>query len=46
LLYLVDRAIGKGYQGAIGMELDPSKDTWSSLTWMNEFGYTVDPQNR
>ncbi len=46
LLYLVDRAIGKGYTGAIGMELDPSKDTWSSLTWMNDYGYTVDPQNR
>ena len=46
LVYLVERAIGKGYEGAIGMELDPSKDTWSSLTWMNAFGYTVDPDNR
>ena len=42
LIWLVRRAIQKGYKGAIGMELDPSLDTWSSLLWMNEFGYKVD----
>ena len=46
LLWIVQRALEKGYQGAIGMELDPSKDTWSSLLWMNQFGYNVDPSNR
>jgi len=46
LLWLARRAVEKGYTGAIGMELDPSKDTWSSLIWMNELGYNVDPGNR
>ena len=46
LLWLVNRAIDKGYKGAIGMELDPSQDTWTSLLWMNDYGYTVDPAHR
>jgi len=46
LLWLARRAIEKGYSGAIGMELDPSKDSWSSLMWMNELGYSVDPAQR
>jgi hydroxypyruvate isomerase len=45
-LWLVRRAVDKGYAGAIGMELDPSQDTWTSLMWMNRFGYAVDPDNR
>lgn len=43
LLWIGRRAIEKGYAGAIGMELDPSMDTWSSLMWMNDLGYSVDP---
>jgi hydroxypyruvate isomerase len=46
LLWLAERAVGKGYRGAIGMELDPSRDTWNSLLWMNRYGYAVDPDNR
>jgi hydroxypyruvate isomerase len=46
LLWLARRAIAKGYQGAIGMELDPSRDSWTSLMWMNALGYAVDPENR
>ena len=46
LIWIAKRAIEKGYGGAIGMELDPSMDSWSSLLWMNEHGYTVDPDNR
>ena len=46
LLYLVEKAVKKGYTGPIGLELQPSKDSWSSLTWMNPYGYTVDPDNR
>ncbi len=46
LVWIAQRAIDKGYKGAIGMELDPSMDTWSSLMWMNDHGYTVDPDSR
>lgn len=46
LLWLAQRAVDKGYQGAIGMEFDPSQDTWTSLLWMNRFGYKIDPANR
>jgi len=46
LLWLVERAYAKGYQGCVGLEHDASKDTWSSLLWMNKYGYTVDPDNR
>jgi len=46
LLWIARRAIEKGYGGAIGMELDPSVDSWTSLLWMNELGYTVDPEDR
>lgn len=43
LLWLVRRAVAKGYEGAIGLELDPARDSWSSLEWMNAFGYSVVP---
>lgn len=32
-----------GWEGWIGLELDPSKDTWSSLMWANQYGYDVKP---
>jgi hydroxypyruvate isomerase len=32
-----------GWQGWIGLELDPSRDTWSSLMWANAYGYRVEP---
>jgi len=31
------------WKGWIGLELDPSKDTWSSLMWANAYGYKVAP---
>lgn len=46
LLWLVERAYAKGYEGCVGLEHDPSMDSWSSLVWMNKYGYTVDPDNR
>lgn len=46
LLWLVERAYAKGYEGCVGLEHDPSMDTWSSLLWMNKYGYTVDPNDR
>ena len=46
LLWLVERAYAKGWQGCVGLEHDPSMDSWSSLMWMNKYGYTVDPKNR
>jgi hydroxypyruvate isomerase len=32
-----------GWEGWIGLELDPSMDTWSSLMWTNHYGYNVKP---
>ncbi len=32
-----------GWEGWIGLELDPSMDTWSSLMWANEYGCRVAP---
>jgi hydroxypyruvate isomerase len=46
LFYLIDRIDAKGFQGWIGLEFDPSKDTWSSLTWANRYGYAVSPAMR
>ncbi len=46
LLWIARRAVEKGYGGAIGMELDPSSDSWTSLLWMNALGYNVDPDAR
>ena len=46
LLWLVECAYAKGYAGCVGLELDPSLDTWLSLMWMNKYGYTVNPGDR
>jgi 2-dehydrotetronate isomerase len=42
LHYIVDRVDAKGYRGWIGLEYDPSLDTWSSLQWANRYGYDID----
>jgi len=34
----VDRG---GYDGFIGLEFNPSRDTWSSLHWLNDYGYRI-----
>ena len=34
---------GLGWDGWIGLELDPSRDTWSSLMWANLGGGHVAP---
>ena len=36
----------KGHKGWIGLEYDPSMDTWSSLMWANRYGYHVDLSER
>jgi hydroxypyruvate isomerase len=33
-----------GWKGWIGLELDPSLDSWSSLQWANNYGYQVTPR--
>jgi hydroxypyruvate isomerase len=43
IIQLVDQ---KGYKGWIGLEYNPSKDTWSSLSWVNRYGYHIDPRQR
>jgi hydroxypyruvate isomerase len=43
IVQLVDK---KGYKGWIGLEYNPSKDTWSSLSWVNRYGYHIDPRQR
>lgn len=32
-----------GWEGWIGLELDPSRDTWTSLMWANAYGYDIRP---
>ena len=44
--YIIKRLDEKGHKGWIGLEYDPSKDSWSSLTWTNRYGYHVDPKLR
>lgn len=40
------QAEAEAIRRATGLEHDPSMDSWSSLMWMNQYGYTVDPNNR
>ena len=42
LHHLIDHADRNDYRGWIGLEYYPSKDTWSSLTWMNRYGFTIE----
>ena len=42
LHHLIDHADRNDYRGWIGLEYYPSKDTWSSLTWMNRYGFMIE----
>jgi hydroxypyruvate isomerase len=44
--FIIKRLDEKGHQGWIGLEYNPSKDTWSSLAWTNRYGYQIDPSQR
>jgi 2-dehydrotetronate isomerase len=39
--FLLARLREKGYRHWVGLEYDPSRDTWSSLMWANRYGYRV-----
>lgn len=41
LHFLIEQLDRKGYEGWIGLEYDPSGDTWSSLAWAARYGYRV-----
>lgn len=41
LHYLIERIDQKGYGGWIGLEYDPSLDTWASLMWAKRYGYPI-----
>ena len=43
LHYLIERIEAKGYDGWIGLEYDPSQDTWTSLMWAKRYGYPIAP---
>jgi 2-dehydrotetronate isomerase len=45
LLYLIDQVDARGYNGWIGLEYDPSIDTWQSLMWAKRYGYDIRPRN-
>ncbi len=40
--FLVQRLDAKGHRGWIGLEYNPSKDTWTSLAWLNRHGYRIE----
>ena len=42
LHHLIEHADRNGYRGWIGLEYYPSKDTWSSLAWMNRYGFSIE----
>jgi hydroxypyruvate isomerase len=42
--YIIECLDQKGFKGWIGLEYNPSKDTWSSLAWTNRYGYKIDPR--
>lgn len=39
LFHIVDALQAKGWRRPIGLEFDPASDTWSSLAWMQRYGY-------
>jgi hydroxypyruvate isomerase len=45
LHYLIGQIDTKGYRGWMGLEYDPSRDTWSSLQWANRYGYEIGSRN-
>ncbi len=44
LHYIVEQLDARGYDGWIGLEYDPSRDTWSSLMWASRYGYPIRPR--
>ena len=44
--YIIECLDKKGFKGWIGLEYNPSKDTWSSLSWANRYGYRIDSRQR
>jgi hydroxypyruvate isomerase len=43
LHFLIDQIDRLGWPGWIGLEFDPSLDSWRSLLWANRYGYRVEP---
>ena len=41
LCWILDQIEKKGYEGWVGLEYDPSIDTWSSLQWAARYGYQI-----
>jgi hydroxypyruvate isomerase len=39
LHFLLDRLEERGWKAPIGLEYDPAHDTWTSLRWMQRYGY-------
>ncbi|CAH1666254.1 hydroxypyruvate isomerase family protein [Chelatococcus asaccharovorans] len=39
LFHIIDALEAKGWTRPIGLEFDPASDTWSSLRWMERYGY-------
>lgn len=46
LHHLIAQTDRKGWKGWIGLEFDPSKDSWSSLMWANQYGAKVAPRRQ
>ncbi|MES2937930.1 MAG: TIM barrel protein [Pseudomonadota bacterium] len=43
--FLLRRLQAKGYAHWVGLEYDPSRDTWSSLGWARRYGYAVEDRS-
>ncbi len=41
LFHLMAHIDAAGYRGWIGLEYDPSRDTWTSLRWAERYGHTI-----
>jgi hydroxypyruvate isomerase len=41
--FIVNAIDDSCYKGWIGMEFNPSKDTWTSLKWLERYGYRMPP---
>jgi 2-dehydrotetronate isomerase len=46
LFHLMGLFDAAGYDGWIGLEYDPSLDTWSSLRWTERYGYAIPETDR
>lgn len=46
LFHLMNVFDAAGYAGPIGLEYDPSLDTWSSLKWAERYGYAIPDADR